>query len=398
MAKTIPKQQRRFLLFWLILSALLLLALEAITYVGLTLVNQKRNIFYGSRGFTADMGERLVKNSFDPVLGWNLSAGEANNLGTRRRQDYPPKPVYKLKAFGDSFVYGAEVEPESTVCAFVERLRPWECLNFGVGAYGTDQALLKYRANPIKSEYVVLGILCENIGRVVSRYPGFYMRLPFPPKPRYLWQQGRARLLPNPISEKQQLYRLLDPAFIESLKQDDYWPYYYEQVMRAPDRLRFPALYTLFRHAGYFASLASIPLQSWLKPSFEADQRKYKYYHLYQSDSEALRLMKYLIDEFARLAGERQEKPVFIVFADQYSLDLMKRYHRTPYAALSDYIQSQGYPLVDVGASFSQEPYEKYFNYYNSHYSPAGNKRVADLLIQLIEQEAVQADGKISLK
>ena len=377
------KQRQR--LFWLILLGILLILVEGLGYVGLTVVNRQRNIFYGSRSFTRDMIDRFIRNSFDPELGWNIAKGERNNLGTRRKHDYAEKPIYKMKAFGDSFVYGAEVEAENTVCAYVEKIRSWDCLNYGVGAYGTDQALLKYQRTSIKSEYVVLGVLCENIGRVVSRYPGFYMRIPFPPKPRFIEHNGNMEVLPNPTNTPQRLYRLLDSAFIDSLKENDYWPFYYEQILHAPDRLRFPALWTLLNHSRYFFTLATIPLTSWWAPSYEADTRKYKYYHLYQGDTEALRLMKYLIDEFVRTAQGRDEKPVVVLFVDQYSLDLMRKYDRVAYAPLMKYLQERHYPVLDVGSYFRQENYPAYFNSYNSHYSAAGNYRVAELLIRLLE-------------
>ncbi len=393
MATTRKNFRYRTLYFWIIALLFVWTCIEAVLYVGLSFANQKRNLFYGSHRFTSSMIDRLLKKSFDAELGWDISVPERNNLGTRKKTDYPLQPCYKIKAFGDSFVYGAEVEEEQTFCSVIETMRPWYCLNYGVGAYGTDQALLKYRRNQIKSEYVILGILCENIGRVVSRYPGFYMRIPFPPKPRFVKRGLSFALLPNPISNPQQLYRLLDEDYIDSLKTDDYWPYYYEKVLNAPEKLRFPVLFTILGHASYFKNLAAVPIRSWLAPSYEVDTQKYKYYHLYQTDSEALSILKYLIDQFVNLASERNEKPLIIVFVDQYSLDLMRKYNKVPYAPLREYIKDRGYPFLDIGEVFVKEAYQTYYNSYNSHYSVAGNRRVAELVIEYIEHKYEKDNG-----
>lgn len=94
--------------------------------------------------------------SFDPELGWTNQPGRASVLpivigeqGARGGRDYPPEPaegVLRLAYFGTSFVFGSEVADEETWCAQLEELDPrLEALNFGVGGYGTGQALLRMR-------------------------------------------------------------------------------------------------------------------------------------------------------------------------------------------------------------------------------------------------------------
>lgn len=373
--------------FWLISIFFLLLLTDTLLYFGLRLVGQKKNIFYANTKVEQAKIDNWLANSYDPSLGWKLHRNNANNLGARRNTDYPAKAIYDIKTFGDSFTMGAEVTAENTWQAFIEKKTGWDCLNFGVGAYGSDQALLSYKQSKIKSRIVILGLLCENIGRVVSVYPAWYMRQWFPPKPRFIKSETGWELLKMPIDRKAKAALLQDVRFVNSLKSADYWPGYYENQLKAPAKLRWPALFTILRHGQFFMSRAQIVLGNWWHPDLQSELQIYKYTHLYKSNTEALQIMKFIIDEFVATAKQRSEKPVVILFSDQFSIDIFKKYGYKTYQPLVDYLKQNRYKYLDVGEIFSHEKYQQYFNYYNSHYSPAGNERVAEAIIQLFRSE-----------
>ena len=374
-------------IFWLISIFFLILLTDTLLYLSLKLIGKKKNIFYANTQVEQTKIDNWLANSYDAELGWKLHRNDANNLGARRNSDYPEKAIYDIKSYGDSFTMGAEVTAENTWQAFIEKKTGWDCLNFGVGAYGSDQALLSYKKSKIKSRYVILGILCENIGRVVSVYPAWYMRAWFPPKPRFIKQGTGWQLLKMPIDRKDKAALLQDERFVNSLKSVDYWPGYYEDQLQAPARLRWPALYTVLRHGQFFASRAQIVFDNWWHPSLQSELQIYKYTHLYDSNSEALQIMKFIIDAFVETANQRAENPVIILFSDQFSIDIFKKYGKKIYQPLIDHLNKNQYKYLDIGEIFSRENYEQYFNYYNSHYSPAGNKRVAEALIQLFRAE-----------
>ena len=55
-----------------------------------------------------------------------------------------PDGSLRLACFGDSFTFGDEVQDAWCYPAMLEQRNPGlEALNYGVGAYGTDQALLQ---------------------------------------------------------------------------------------------------------------------------------------------------------------------------------------------------------------------------------------------------------------
>ena len=77
----------------------------------------------------------------------------------------------------------------------------------------------------MKTPVVALGLVAENINRIVNVYRPFYyiktgQRVT---KPRFRLVDGKLDLVPNPVPAEEFLSRLRDPSFIEKIGRDDYW-------------------------------------------------------------------------------------------------------------------------------------------------------------------------------
>ena len=114
-------------------------------------------------------------------------------VGARGGREYdaaPPPAVLRVAFYGESFVWGSQVDDGDAFPARLEALDPSiEALNMGVGGYGTDQALLRLRREGrLGAQVVCMGIALESIGRNVNRLRALY----FPPtrdftaKPRFV--------------------------------------------------------------------------------------------------------------------------------------------------------------------------------------------------------------------
>ena len=106
------------------------------------------------------------------------------------RRARPGLRAVLMTAFGDSFTHCDGVANSFTWEYLLERLNPaLEVLNFGVGGYGTDQALLRYELEGMAfhPHIAILGFLPENIHRVVSVFRPFYFPMTGIPmsKPRF---------------------------------------------------------------------------------------------------------------------------------------------------------------------------------------------------------------------
>jgi hypothetical protein len=92
----------------------------------------------------------VARDVLDPDLGWRYRSGfrsptdRINSQGLRALREYSSRPapgIFRVAAFGDSYVYGTEVPDGECWAARIEELDPGiEVLNYGVGGYGVDQA------------------------------------------------------------------------------------------------------------------------------------------------------------------------------------------------------------------------------------------------------------------
>ena len=124
-----------------------------------------------------------------------------------------PRPGYAeslplcARAFGDSFTYGEEVYNPNDVWTNVAS-RELGCLieNYGVGGFGTDQALVLYESTQTNTPIVILGIYSEMLRRNMAAswlfYAGQKDRVL---KPNFvLNKQGELKQTPWPTDESAQ--------------------------------------------------------------------------------------------------------------------------------------------------------------------------------------------------
>jgi len=155
----------------------------------------------------------IGRDQVDPHLGWRYRSGYTSDgerisaQGLRSDRLYAesaPDDTLRIAAFGDSFVYGMEVSNHQAWPYFAERRQPAiELLNYGVGGYGTDQALLRYRreGHALSPEVVVLSFTPVDMRRNVSVYRRFIdVRESLAVKPRFVLAEGELELLVSPVT------------------------------------------------------------------------------------------------------------------------------------------------------------------------------------------------------
>jgi hypothetical protein len=156
--------------------------------------------------------------AYDPDLGWAPRPGARSRDGLQRvdaggiRTDAEitvvPRPdVLRVALFGDSFTFGDEVALDDTWGAALERGLaargvPAEVLNFGVNAYGTDQAYLRWQRSgrQYRPAVVVLGFQPEDVLRNLNVFrPLYFMGSEVPlSKPRFVVRDDALALVNQP--------------------------------------------------------------------------------------------------------------------------------------------------------------------------------------------------------
>jgi len=182
-----------------IIILMILIVTEVLSYLFFTL-KKDQFTFYDVHLYTMKEKDHLaLEKMFDPLLGWD--SHYITEFGVRPREaDYDED---LMATFGDSYTYCDEVGDDETWQTYLTRLVGKNVYNFGTAAYGTDQAYLKFKRDypQGKTEIVTLGLIRENINRIVNVYRKFY----YPPspvgtKPRLYWE--RMGLNYSPIRSK----------------------------------------------------------------------------------------------------------------------------------------------------------------------------------------------------
>jgi hypothetical protein len=187
----------------------------------------------------------------DKDLGWRPGTG-TNNFDAfgARLSDFKPSSS-RVVAYGDSFVFGADVANNETFPHQLSEMIRENVRNLGVNGYGPDQALLRLKRdlefgnNP---NIVILGMPSENVARVVNIVRKLYVPQERAEmlKPRYT-RIGAEWKIVNILPEIANNGHYSENA-IEIIKTYDRW---YDENLKRP-LLGFPYSITTFQALNFF--------------------------------------------------------------------------------------------------------------------------------------------------
>lgn len=350
--------------------------------------------------------ERLAGNAspqswgrFDPTLGWNLAPGGSstdgsihiNSAGMRGLDEYDPvrpEGVLRVAAYGDSFTFGDQVADADCYPARLEVLArehgaTLEVFNFGLPAGGTDQALLRFREQRERwpTEVVAIGILLENIGRNVNRYrPRWATHTSTPAaKPRFrLDAGGRLELVELPAYADSRAYaRAVAEGEVQRLtRAHDYW---YDR----------PAL-------GPFGRSALVRAAA-LWPAHRARNTRRLWL---ETEGEPFRTTLALLEQFHREALESGASAApILIFPEAEDLRHLAGGGDRYWSTLLDALEARGVPAIDLSGPLLELWRElgvetDLIGVYatpKGHLAPAGNARVARVLLDWLETNGLLA-------
>ena len=155
----------------------------------------------------------------DPELGWSrpMEPKELVHLDPSGARTLPafPDPATRpcISLYGDSFAWGQDIDDEHTWANFLATRAGCRVADYGVPAFGTDQAYLRFmRAKDDRPPVLLLGILSENVLRNVNVFRGLLpSRVHFGLKPRFVLDEGGAlRLVPIPSPTEAEMNAIID--------------------------------------------------------------------------------------------------------------------------------------------------------------------------------------------
>ena len=370
--------------FSILTAGLVLAALEGLSFASFYLIDR---IYPGrvlelamDRHFRDKINPReladFVERSWDPDLGWTnptfhgmSSVNKAgitwtasfDDLGAREHPHYSSTLI--AATFGDSFTHGHEVGNDQTWQSYASSELKSTVLNFGVGAYGTLQAVMRaerfLKTGPV-APVTILGIFENNLERSVMAFRPFlypddvHMTLAFMPTMRLL--DGKVVEFENPWQDQDaNLEELRDLAV--AVADHDLWA----ETMTY--RMSFPYTFAILRVAYQL-----------LKPGVRGND-------LWRSP-EGQAIMSTLVRRFVTAVRDKGSVPAILFIPGRYTLRQAKP---PPYISVRNSLRSQ-FPeimILDVSerdfdrAKFNILPFE-------GHASPYGNRVIAELVAEAL--------------
>ncbi|ETX08307.1 SGNH/GDSL hydrolase family protein [Candidatus Entotheonella palauensis] len=326
--------------------------------------------------------------TYSAALGWTVKPNEvgtryhSNAQGIRSNREYtfaPAPHMTRIVTFGDSFTHCDGVHNHDTWQEVLNRLdERLEVINFGVPAFGMDQAFLRFQhdGSIYQSHIVLIGFMTENIFRHVNRYRPFYSPktgLPLS-KPRFIIEHQALKLIDNPIATREGYRDLLtQPA--KRLPQFGINDFFYQHKY----------------HQGYFDFLPSIRYIKAASYQFlpQGGRSKILYKDTYREDSEAYNVTIRLFDAFIEKVKYRNMTPIIVIFPDKRDVVTYWHNRQKSYTSLFKHFNQKGYRYIDIMDAFElAAPAKRLKNLFKGgHYSPRGNQRVAQIMLEYLQAQ-----------
>ena len=352
--------------------------------------------------------DSYARQSFDPELGWvrqpNTSGRDVTDGGPvtfhideRGRRSNPGfgHRASSVSVFGDSYAFCRLTGDDETFPHRLSELLDTNVLNFGVGNYGLDQALLRLeRELPgLGGRFVVMAVVPETMARIHSYWKHYFEygnTLAF--KPRFVLEGERLVLVPSAIQDPADLtryrrdlerIRALDPFYRSKFQRDVFrFPHLWRLVRRWPRH--GPILLHLLRGrlTGDRAAARRRAFAVIMKENIRAAAALY-------DRPECRALLRALVERFAGVCRRAQRTPLLVVLPQPIDLEWIEQrgdYYGAFWASLGERC-----PVLDLTRRFLEHP--RRADLYvggalGPHVSSEGNRLIAATLAAWIEAHA----------
>jgi hypothetical protein len=350
--------------------------------------------------FDSQALHKFLEYSFDPHLGWvrrpNSSGTEngqngkitfnIDSSGSRSNSLEKSSPV--MAAFGDSYAFCRQVEDDETWESQLAQQKSFGVMNFGVGNYGVDQALLRYKSMslPETVQVVVMAFVPETICRIQS-YWKHYLEFgnTFAFKPRFMLNSNDNLILLNNLIRGNEDYLAYREKLPEIQKKDGF----YKKKFRS-QQFRFPYLFSLMRNpikqsllisavairgacrvlGISSAKIENLPFKLVMKRNLQDAHELYK-------EDKSKQLLNAILLSFRDEAIQRGHTPLIVVMPQL--LDIMLG--ESSVAPYQEYFNglAKSLPVIDLTNEFIKADFEKLYinDQYGGHLSVRGNSLVA---------------------
>jgi hypothetical protein len=343
---------------------------------------------------------RYVVVERDPVkdMGVRETMYHINERGARLNPGHEGLPAL-ISCYGDSFTFCRQVNDDETWEWYLSALTTTNVLNFGVGNYGIDQALLRMQREHQKNartKIVIMGVVPSTIVRILSVWKHYheYGNI-FGFTPRFTIEDGKLVLIENIMDREAKFYHLND--YIDELRKNDY---FYETKFKK-EMIRFPYFYSLLANprrnlplitfVGLSALLERLGIKSHKINDLPMDfimQINLKLRYRLFKNQDALALLREIINEFTEYSKEQGYIPVLLWMPQKDDVLFVK----TKEFYYAEFIKEQSKKLLTIDLTNNlvevadlNELYS-YDNVYGGHFSKHGNKFIGTIVYDTLKE------------
>jgi hypothetical protein len=352
--------------------------------------------------------DSYTRQSFDPELGWvrrpnstgrDVTDGgpvtfHIDERGRRCNPGFEGQPS-RVAVFGDSYAFCRLTREDQTFPHRLSELLGTNVLNFGVGNYGFDQALLRLERElpDLPGRFVVMAVVPETMARIHSYWKHYFEygnTLAF--KPRFVLKGGHLVSIPSAVQSAADLtnYR----RDLERIRDLD--TFYCSKFRR--DIFRFPHLWHLLRRLARHGPILVHLLRGRLTGAREPAKRRAfavvmkenirATADLYRRP-ECQQLLRALVERFADVCRRAQVTPLVVVLPQPIDLEWIEGrgdYYGAFWASLVG-----SCPVLDLTRHFLDHP--RRADLYvggplGPHISAEGNRMIAEILARWIEDRS----------
>lgn len=364
-------------ILYLVCIVVVAAAIEFVAYISVeyVLLSMEPSLFFRQPSITETAFQQYLANR-DPLLGWPAKRKREDSAGgiiPRKTPSFQTAGSECISTYGDSFTYGDEVGDTEAWANVLSEALGCRVANFGVGGYGTDQAYLRYNANPAdRARVVMLGIFPDNVMRNVNRYRYFLDgQTVFSLKPRFILDGEHLKLVGIPEWEFRDFVRATEyPA--TSFPYEAFVP----DSENGPVSPKFPYSWRVLK------LFLSERVRSGLlgKTSWEM---------FYERDhsAQALEITVRITDLFYRTSRSREQELLVIIYPTGRSFKEFKKTGRIAITPLVVELERRGIRFVDLHEAFGHRVgSEQFCNLLTQptgcvgHFNAEGNRMIAEIL------------------
>jgi hypothetical protein len=360
-------------------------------------VNGLKKFF--EHGFDAELGWIRKSNSTHSEFGkYGKTCWTTNDNSSRHNPDFE-KLKSIISCYGDSFAFCRQVNDNETWEHYLSELTQNNVLNFGVGNYGIDQAILRlereFSKNP--TEIVILCVVPDTIRRILNIWKHYFeYGNTFGFKPRFIISENKLKLIKNPIDDKKKFENYQE--FLQIIQKYDY---FYKNKF-SKEIIKFPYIFHLLKNPRRNISIIFWVFTSKIFKIFNKDS-KYDWYaqrkimrinlkwrvKLFSEKSNVDLFIK-IIEYYLDLSKSLKFKPILLILPQKDDVNYIKNNFHFYENTISQLKEFPDLEVIDATQFFLNvknldELYSDQ-NEYGGHLSKEGNKMVSFFVYEYLKK------------